>query len=219
MCLGKKWKVFDRSILLRTFNYGITSALQQMCIRLGKICVQTVVNVQGVTFIATFTAINRVDDFAMMPQQNIAHASTIFMAQNKGAGNIRRMKEGFFSSIILQFVYTLAVAVAVFAFSHQIMRLFVSGGSGKVAELGVPYLQLIAFMYFVPAATNTIQGIFRGLGDLKVTLISTIPNMSVRFASVWIMIHILGGGDLTAWRGRALRAGLPCCPSRFPCWL
>src|SRR5699024_1103898 len=52
LCLGKKWKVFDGSILLRTFNYGITSALQQMCIQLGKICVQTVVNVQGVAFIA-----------------------------------------------------------------------------------------------------------------------------------------------------------------------
>ena len=60
LCLGKKWKVFDGSILLRTFNYGITSALQQMCIQLGKICVQTVVNVQGVAFIAAFTAINRV---------------------------------------------------------------------------------------------------------------------------------------------------------------
>ena len=59
LCLGKKWKVFDGSILWKTFNYGITSALQQMCVQLGKICVQTVVNVQGVAFIAAFTAINR----------------------------------------------------------------------------------------------------------------------------------------------------------------
>ena len=93
LCLGKKWRVFDGSILLRTFNYGITSALQQMCIQLGKICVQTVVNVQGVAFIAAFTAINRVDDFAMTPQQNIAHASTTFMAQNKGAGKYQKDEE------------------------------------------------------------------------------------------------------------------------------
>ena len=68
LCLGKEWRVFDPSVLWRTFTYGITSALQQMCIQLGKICVQTVVNVQGVAFIAAFTAINRVDDFAMTPQ-------------------------------------------------------------------------------------------------------------------------------------------------------
>ena len=97
LCLGNKWKIFDPSLLWKTFSYGITSALQQMCVQLGKICVQTVVNVQGVEFIAAFTAINRVDDFAMTPQQNIAHASTTFMAQNRGAGKIERMKKGFFS--------------------------------------------------------------------------------------------------------------------------
>lgn len=200
LCLGKKWKVFDGSILLRTFNYGITSALQQMCIQLGKICVQTVVNVQGVAFIAAFTAINRVDDFAMTPQQNIAHATTTFMAQNKGAGKIRRMKRGFLSSIILQVIYTTVIAVVVFVFSRQIMQLFVSDGSEEVITLGISYLQLIAFMYFMPSATNIIQGFFRGLGDLKVTLISTILNMSARFLSAWIMIHILGGGfGCLAW--------------------
>ena len=194
LCLGKKWKVFDGSILLRTFNYGITSALQQMCIQLGKICVQTVVNVQGVAFIAAFTAINRVDDFAMTPQGNIAHAATTFMAQNKGAGKVRRMKQGFLSSILLQTIYTLAVALAVFFLAEPIMKLFVSDSSEKVISLGVSYLHLIAFMYFMSATTNTIQGFFRGLGDLKVTLISTVINFSVRFLSVWIMIHVLGGG-------------------------
>ncbi len=200
LCLGKKWKVFDGSILWKTFNYGITSALQQMCVQLGKICVQTVVNVQGVAFIAAFTAINRVDDFAMTPQQNIAHATTTFMAQNRGAGNIRRMKQGFLSSVLIQLVYTSVVAVLVFFGARPIMQLFVSDGSEQVIQLGVSYLRLIALMYLMPAATNTIQGFFRGLGDLKVTLISTILNMSARFFSAWLMIHILHGGfDRLAW--------------------
>ena len=47
LCLGEKWKVFDRAVLGRTFSYGITSALQQMCVQLGKICVQTIVNVRA----------------------------------------------------------------------------------------------------------------------------------------------------------------------------
>ena len=200
LCLGRKWRVFDASILWKTFNYGITSALQQMCVQLGKICVQTVVNVQGVAFIAAFTAINRVDDFAMTPQQNIAHATTTFMAQNRGAGNIRRMKQGFLSSVVIQLAYTTAVAVLVFFGARPIMQLFVSDGSVEVTDLGVSYLRLIAVMYVMPAATNTIQGFFRGLGDLKVTLISTILNMSARFFSAWLMIHRMHGGfDRLAW--------------------
>ena len=200
LCLGKKWKVFDRAVLGRTFSYGITSALQQMCVQLGKICVQTIVNVQGVAFIAAFTAINRVDDFAMTPQQNIAHASTTFMAQNRGAGKIRRMKQGFYCTILLETVYTAVVLALVFLFSRQIMELFVGNDSEEVVTLGAAYLKLIALMYVMPEATNIIQGFFRGLGDLKVTLVSTILNMSARFLSAWIMIHIMHGGfDRLAW--------------------
>ncbi len=200
LCLGEKWKVFDRAVLGRTFSYGITSALQQMCVQLGKICVQTIVNVQGVAFIAAFTAINRVDDFAMTPQQNIAHASTTFMAQNRGAGKIRRMKRGFYCTILLETIYTAVVLALVFGFSRQIMELFVGNDSEEVVTLGISYLELIAFMYVMPAATNIIQGFFRGLGDMKVTLISTILNMSARFLSAWIMIHIMRGGfDRLAW--------------------
>ena len=200
LCLGKKWKVFDRAVLGRTFSYGITSALQQMCVQLGKICVQTIVNVQGVAFIAAFTAINRVDDFAMTPQQNIAHASTTFMAQNRGAGKIRRMKQGFYCTILLETIYTAVVLALVFLFSRQIMELFVGSDSEEVVTLGISYLELIAFMYVMPEATNIIQGFFRGLGDLKVTLVSTILNMSSRFLSAWVMIHIMHGGfDRLAW--------------------
>ena len=200
LCLGKKWRVFDRAVLGRTFSYGITSALQQMCVQLGKICVQTIVNVQGVAFIAAFTAINRVDDFAMTPQQNIAHASTTFMAQNRGAGKIRRMKQGFYCTILLETVYTAVVLALVFLFSRQIMELFVGNDSEEVVTLGISYLELIAFMYVMPEATNIIQGFFRGLGDLKVTLVSTILNMSSRFLSAWVMIHIMHGGfDRLAW--------------------
>lgn len=200
LCLGRKWGVFDRAVLGRTFSYGITSALQQMCVQLGKICVQTIVNVQGVEFIAAFTAINRVDDFAMTPQQNIAHASTTFMAQNRGAGKRRRMKQGFYCTILLEAVYTAVVLALVFVFSRQIMELFVGEDSGEVVSLGISYLKLISLMYVMPAATNIIQGFFRGLGDLKVTLISTILNMSARFLSAWIMIHILHGGfERLAW--------------------
>ena len=96
LCLGKKWLVFERRLLTKTFSFGITSALQQMCVQLGKILVQSIINLQGavhgVAFIAAFTAINRVDDFVLSPEHSIAHATTTFLAQNRGSCNTERMK-------------------------------------------------------------------------------------------------------------------------------
>ena len=42
----------------------------------------------GVSVAAAFAVVNRIDDFAITPEQNIAHAMTALMAQNKGAGKM-----------------------------------------------------------------------------------------------------------------------------------
>ena len=63
--------------------------------QLGKIAVQAIVNTMGVQTMAAFTAASRIDDFASTPQQNIGHAMTTLMAQNRGAGKPQRVRQGF----------------------------------------------------------------------------------------------------------------------------
>ena len=57
------------------------------------------------------------------------------------------------------------------------MALFVK--DEEVIGHGVIYLHLIAVMYILPAVTNAIQGFFRGIGDLKVTLMSLLWNFGI----------------------------------------
>lgn len=198
--MGKRWLIFDKCLLSRTFSFGITSALQLMCVQLGKVCVQSMVNMQGIAFMAAFTAVNRVDDFALTPQQNIAHAATTFMAQNKGAGQEKRMKQGFFCGVLVELCYTAAVGSCVFLFAEPIMKLFLPEESAEVIVLGVTYLQLISFLYLLSGSGNIVQGFFRGIGDLKVTLISSLLNISVRVIAVFFMLQVSNGGfGCLAW--------------------
>ena len=83
--LGRKWLVFDNSLLKKTISYGWVSAMQQATVQLGKIGIQAIVNTMGVSVAAAFAVVNRIDDFAYTPEQNIGHAMTALMAQNKGA--------------------------------------------------------------------------------------------------------------------------------------
>ena len=50
------------------------------------------------------------------------------------------------------------------------MTLFAEDGDAQVVSLGISYLHLISWMYILPGLTNGVQGFFRGIGDLKVTL-------------------------------------------------
>jgi putative MATE family efflux protein len=186
--MGKDWFVFDRELIGKTVSYGSTSAMQQVCLQIGKILIQTMVNTQGVSVIAAFTAVNRVDDFAYTPQQNIGHAMTTFIAQNKGAGKTDRIKKGFKSGIIIELVYSFFLCVIIYTAAPRIMQLFAENEDANVISLGVGYLHLIAFMYFLPALTNGVQGFFRGMGDMKVTLVSTFMNMFGRVLAMFVML-------------------------------
>lgn len=202
--LGRRWFVFAPSLLGRTVSYGTTSALQQMALQIGKIIIQVIVNAQGVTAIAAFAAINRVDDFAYIPEQNIGHAMTTFIAQNRGAGHDERIRKGFRAGMIIELVYAVGLLLVIFFGAPHIMWLFTEKGDTEVVRLGVGYLRLIAIMYLLPAVTNGIQGFFRGMGDLKVTLLSTTANMVGRVAGVVVLMSVLSYGfNSLAWANMA----------------
>ena len=190
--LGKKWLVFDARLLKKTIAYGWASAMQQATVQMGKIAIQALVNTMGVSVAAAFAVVNRIDDFAITPEQNIAHAMTALMAQNKGAGKNDRMREGFRCGMILELVYGASVMLICLGFARPLMSLFVK--DEEVIGHGVVYLHLIAVMYILPAITNSLQGFFRGIGDLKVTLMSSFTNMTVRVIAAAPMVLLWNFG-------------------------
>lgn len=187
--LGRRWFVFDSSLLRSTVQYGWTSAMQQATVQLGKIAVQAIVNTLGINAMAAFTAASRVDDFTYMPQQNIAHAMTTLMAQNHGAGKKERVRQGFFCGLRIELIYGFCLMAVCLLFARPIISLFVDDPA--VIDLGVKFLRCASLFYLMPGVTNGIQGGFRGLGDLKITLNSSMLNMGFRVAAAAVLVLVL----------------------------
>lgn len=184
--LGREWLVFDREQFLDIVRSGWASAMQQASVQLGKIGIQVIVNTMGIPVVAAFAAVNRVDDFATVPQNSIAAAMTSFLAQNYGAGKKERIWKGFRSGMLVEAVYGILVGIVCLLGASGIMGMFTE--DGEVAGLGVSYLRLISCIYLLPSITNGVQGFFRGTGDLKITLWSSIVNMGVRVAAAVFLI-------------------------------
>ena len=114
LCIRREeWKP-DRALLLRTLHDGGITALQQSCQPIGKILIQGAVNSLGVDAMAVFNVVGRMDDYACMPEQTISSAITTFMAQNRGAGKIRRMWDGFVSGMRIEAVYGVLIGLVTF---------------------------------------------------------------------------------------------------------
>lgn len=185
------WKI-ESSLLLKTVNYSWVTALQQTCLYIGKVLIQGAVNPLGVSSVATFNAVTRIDDFAFVPQQSIAQSMTVFIAQNWGAGETRRIRKGFRVGMYSEIVYWFFLSVTVFLGAKFVMRLFVKDAAADVITLGVAYLQAMAVFYIMPGLTNGLQGYFRGMGDLKVTLLSTAVQMAGRVSLSYLLAPMFG---------------------------
>ena len=193
LSLTTKDIAIDKGLLKLTMQYGSVTALQQACQPIGKLLIQSSVNTLGVSVIAAYNAVTRVDDFAFTPEQSIGHSITTFTAQNRGAGKKDRIVNGFIKGLITEAVYFLMIFAAVSLLNKPIMSLFVSGeGAEEVIFQGHQYLSTMAFFYILPAMTNGIQGFFRGIGRMKVTLLCTFIQTSIRVIATFILVPHYG---------------------------
>ena len=190
--LTPKYARINWDLLSLTLRHGTVTALQQCCQPIGKLLIQGVINPLGVSTIAAFNAVSRVEDFALTPEQSISSAMMTFVAQNRGAGDRKRVVRGFRTGLLIEAGYWVLICLVILLFKEQVMKLFVSAKDGGMVEIGIRYLGIMAFFYLLPAFTNGIQGFFRGMGNMSVTLVSTLIQISVRVVLVWRLVPVMG---------------------------
>ncbi len=181
----------DRGLLKQTLQYGSVTALQQSCQPIGKLLIQGAVNPMGVDVMAAFNAVNKIDAYAFTPEQSISNAITTFVAQNSGAGKEERIRSGFRMGMFLEFCYWIMICGAVLTLRGPLMRLFV-GDAADIVAIGSSYLGLMAFFYLFPGFTNGMQGYFRGRKRMKMTLLGTFIQTSLRVVFVYVLTPKMG---------------------------
>lgn len=199
--LGLNDLKLDKQLAKETLQQGGVTALQQTCQPVGKLLIQICVNRLGISAIAVFNAVSRIDDFVLMPEQSISHAMMTFVSQNRGANKPDRMRQGLVQGLAIEGVYGAALCLLVLTFRNQLMTLFVGDDPAAVA-LGASYLFFMAFAYLLPAMNNGMQGFCRGLGDMRITLVATVLQITVRVLVVYALVPHFGLAAV-AWASAA----------------
>lgn len=182
----------EKELLKKTLRYGGITALQQSCQPIGKLLIQGAVNPMGVDVMAAFNAVTRVDDYAFTPEQSISGGITTFVAQNDGAGQKERITKGFARGLMLEVCYWALICAVTFILRRQLVGLFVSADDQNIITVGSEYLKWMAFFYLFPAFTNGLQGFFRGVGNMNMTLLGTAIQTGLRVIFVYLLTPYLG---------------------------
>ena len=196
--LGINDMVVKKRLLIRTFRDGIITAIQQAVPPFGRTLIMAKVNTLGVAAVAANGIISRIDNFAILPAQNIGMGIMTYVAQCRGAKKNELIYEIFKKGAILEMSFAAIIFSILFFFKYDIMVFLSPKGSTEVIELGYGYLHIMAFGYFLVGIVNTLQCFFRGMGNMSLTLYSSLINIVVKVFVVYQFIDILKF-DSVAW--------------------
>ncbi len=192
LALNRKSLRIHSSLLKQTLQIGIVTALQQSAQPIGKFCIQGVINAQGIVAIDAFNAGCKIEDFARIPTQSIGNSIMTCTAQNRGAGNGERMSKSLRRGLLLAAIYYPIIFAITQVVKVPAIRLLSPKGAEEIVEAGVSYIGLKAFFFIMPGITNAIQGQFRGLGMVKITLFATVLQTGIRTLCVFLWVPKMG---------------------------
>ena len=170
----------DKGMLKRTAAFGVVSALHQSAVYIGKLLVQGAVNAQGSAAINGFTAATRIEGFANSFGDSGAEAISVFIAQNTGAGQKERVRQGFWKGELLLVILGLSMSLLMFVGAHAALTLMLGENDPEALREGVGYLRWISVFYILCFIGSGYVGYYRGVGRVSVPVIGSTLQQTIR---------------------------------------
>ncbi len=200
-------------------GFSALTCLQQSIMNLGILAVQGLVNSFGTTVMAAFAAAVKIDAFAYLPVQDFGNAFSIFVAQNFGAKQAGRIKEGIRAAVLVSLTFSLFVSLCVVVFAQPLMKLFIDAAETAVIAEGVRYLHIEGAFYCLIGGLFLLYGLYRALGRPGMSVVLTVcfarrPGSALICASgdsgLWRCGNMVVRAHRLVFGGCAWRGILPC---------
>ena len=196
---GFSKKFFSKSILKEISQYSFLTCMQQSIMNLGILMVQGLVNSFGTVIMAAFTVAVKIDSFAYMPVQDFGNSFSTFIAQNYGAGESKRIKEGIKNAIKVSTLFCVFISGVVYIFAEKLMLIFVQPNEIEIIEEGIKYLRIEGAFYWGIGCLFLLYGFFRAIEKLGISLILTIVSLGTRVVLSYSLAGIPAIGVKGIW--------------------
>ncbi len=184
--------LFSVTAFKKVATFSLLTALQQSISSFGMMLIQGLVNTFGSTVMAAFAACSKIDAVANAPLQDLGNSFSTYTAQNEGAGQTLRIREGF--RVTSKIIITLSAIISfiAFVFAPHLIKIFVSKEATGVIAVGVSYLRFVSLFYVFLGFIVMFYGFFRGLGAIKISILMTIVSQGLRVLLAYSFAPTLG---------------------------
>ena len=200
---------------------GIPAAAKNIIIAVGGMVVQTVVNsFDSMSFIAGFTATNKLYGLLEIAALSYGYAVTTYVGQNYGAGLTPRIRSGVRAANTLALLSSVVIAAVMFLFGRQITMLFISREDLALAmaagETAYRYLCCMSASLPVLYVLYVYMSALQGMGNTVAPMLSAVFELVIRIG-VSIIVACIGFregifiAEVGAWFGGAATQVLGYC--------
>ena len=191
-------KIYKKRIK-EIFNFSFLTCLQQSIMNLGIVAVQGLVNSFGTTIMAAFAAAVKIDAFAYLPVQDFGNAFSIFIAQNYGAKQTKRINKGIKTAFMTTIIFSIIISLLVNIFAYDLMKCFIDASQVQAIQEGINYLRIEGSFYFMIGILFLLYGLYRALKRPGMSVILTIFSLGTRVALAYILSSIPQFGINGIW--------------------
>ncbi len=203
LCM-KGGKRYDRAMFSTIIRFGLPMGLQQASISFGHVLMQGPITPFGPGLIGGSAPAVKVDTFAVMPIISLGSAMSTFAAQNAGAGNFERVRQGYRTGCLMTVVICIALAAVVTPGRMFWMSLFVSEAeypaqAAEIILMGAGMLAVTPLFYWVLGLIHAALNTMAGAGDTVFSMIAMIAMMLLRVVIAWGFIHLASTDETGIW--------------------
>ena len=183
---------------------GIPTGLQFSITAIGSMVMQSANNKLGSVYVSGFTAGMRIKQFTMCPFDAFATAASVFCSQNLGAGQAKRIKQGFWQAIAVAVGYGLIAGLIMIFLGRPLSMIFVKKSAVDVLDASAKYLRCMGFFYWSLGILNVARMVTQGLGYSGRAIFSGVTEMAARIIVSLGFVGAFGYtaicfADQTAW--------------------
>lgn len=208
---------------MEIFRIGLPSAVQSMLFSGISMVIARLIAGWGDAAVAVQKVGSQIESISWMTAEGYAAALNSFVAQNHGAKNTDRIREGYRLSMIVMLSWGVFCSLVLIVFPQLIFQVFIQ--EAEVLPMGVDYLRILGVSQLFMCMEITTAGAFSGLGKtlppsiVSITLTGARIPMAILLGrwlglnGVWwaITISSIGKGIvLLGWFLKDMkRAGMP----------
>ena len=191
-------------ILRQILHLGLPGGIQSSLIGFGNIFSQGYINGLGAIAMAGYASSQTVNLFVQLPMVIIGIAVSTFVAQNIGAGQVKRARKGVRVALVMGISSTFLFCWILLLTGRIIMK-FISPDEA-VINAAVQFIWVIMPFYFLMGGTNTLPSALRSAGRPLFPMFSNVFAIVV-FRQVYLFfitkvnysIITVGLGYPAAW--------------------